>query len=814
MKIRLSAPVEVQNLLPYDFNFRIYDKNNTKEWTNFLRKGGLSPVHVVELSHLLLMSIEMQDTPYGESEFAIINSNDTEFDAEKLLVMKDNQGLELKLKLHYYQIPDSGGAFRVAVYSPYIILNKTGLNMMVKSKSLLQSAKVAAGQVHTGSTATQKALPYMFSYPYDERQNRAVLKVGDSNWSRPQSFEAVGSSSDAVLPSSTKQTEIHVGISVDEGEGKYKMTKVVTLSPRFILKSKLTEAVEIREPGTGANNAMTLEAGQLLPLHFLRSTNNKQLMLLFPGINNRWSSPFNISDLGSVHIKMHKHTQRQTLIRVEILAEGSTIFLHLSMEKKSWPFSMRNESTQEFCFWQSDPNQDDTEDRTAFRPIVYKLPPRSIMPYAWDYPAGKTKELVLQLTTTRQTRHIQLTEIGNLLPIKVDYTDSDGRPQQRIIEVNVVANGPTQTLVLTNYRQSKSMYKVKSQHTHHPNQSNNSVSAAGFEIKDIDSGVTFQAQIRFAGIGISLINRQLKELAYITFRDLELKYGTSLLYQTYSLIIKWIQIDNQLYGGIFPIIVYPSVVPKTGKEMDVHPSIHASATLVNDESYGVTYIKYATFLMQQITIEIDEDFIFALLDFSKMPGISSAERDEGKLCDDSLDIPEPKILEAGQDLYFELLNIQPAQIDLSLLRTDVVNVEDKTSSNNPLMFLLNILTMAIGNVNDAPVKLNALMLENARVSVPVLLQRLQAHYTQEVLYQVHKILGSADFLGNPVGLFNNISSGVVDIFYEPYQGFIMTDRPQELGIGIAKGATMFVKKSVFGVSDSLSKFTGSISKGI
>ena len=33
-----------------------------KEWTNFLRKGGLSPVHVVELSHLLLMSIEMQDT--------------------------------------------------------------------------------------------------------------------------------------------------------------------------------------------------------------------------------------------------------------------------------------------------------------------------------------------------------------------------------------------------------------------------------------------------------------------------------------------------------------------------------------------------------------------------------------------------------------------------------------------------------------------------------------------------------------------------------------------------------------------------------
>ncbi len=42
----------------------------------------------------------------------------------------------------------------------------------------------------------------------------------------------------------------------------------------------------------------------------------------------------------------------------------------------------------------------------------------------------------------------------------------------------------------------------------------------------------------------------------------------------------------------------------------------------------------------------------------------------------------------------------------------------------------------------------------------------------------------------------------------------MTDRPQEFGIGIARGATSFVKKSVFGVTDSMSKFTGSISKGL
>lgn len=426
------------------------------------------------------------------------------------------------------------------------------------------------------------------------------------------------------------------------------------------------------------------------------------------------------------------------------------------------------------------------------------------MPYAWDYPAAERKEIVL--CANGKERHVSLAEIGNLLPMKIP--PSSGARQQKIIEMNVAADGPTQTLILSNYKQAKSLYRQK------PTNSSQSSSTTGFEVKNVDSDVTFKVQMRLAGIGISLINRQLRELAYLTFRDIELKYSESLLYQTFSSTIKWIQIDNQLYGGIFPLLLYPSVVPKTGKEIDVHPNLHAMVTRVKDDSYGVLYIKYATILLQQMTLEIDEDFIFALLDFSKIPGASWSEETEGELCDEDLDIPEPRQEHQEQDIYFELLHIQPAQLDLSFVRTERVNVEDKTTTQNPLMFFLNVMTMAIGNINDAPVRLNALMLENARVSLPVLLQHVQSHYSQEFLYQVHKILGSADFLGNPVGLFNNISSGVADIFYEPYQGLVMTDRPQELGIGIARGATSFVKKSVFGVTDSMSKFTGSISKGL
>ena len=102
--------------------------------------------------------------------------------------------------------------------------------------------------------------------------------------------------------------------------------------------------------------------------------------------------------------------------------EGAVVFLHLSMETKHWPFSLRNESSQEFLFWQANPNVDeDEEDRSSgWKPIRYRLPPRSIMPYAWDYPASKNKNLILN--AGGKERHVKLAEIGNLIPMRLPPT--------------------------------------------------------------------------------------------------------------------------------------------------------------------------------------------------------------------------------------------------------------------------------------------------------------------------------------------------------------------------------------------------------
>jgi len=492
MRIRISAPIEVQNLLPYDFKYRIYDKSTQKYWTNFLRKGGVSPIHVVELSHLLLMSVDMQDTPFKASEFAIINSGSKEdFRREKTLTVKDKNNLELRLKIHYYNIPDSGGAFKITLYSPYVILNRTGLELDVKSKAYFGSARSAAGQAHVASTETdaRKAAPFMFSFPTDDRKNRALVKVGDSSWSQPVSFDAIGAAVDIKLPAESGRSEMHAGLTVKEGEGKYKLTKVVTITPRFVVKNKLAEEIQIREPGS--SEAATLKTGELHPLRFLKQSTGQQLCLCYPGVNNSWSSPFNIANTGSVHVKLAKAGERQQLIRIEILMEDATIFLHLSKETKHWPYSMRNESDQEFLFWQANPNVDeDEEDRSSgWKPIRYKLPARSIMPYAWDHPASKNKNIIL--SANGKERHVKIAEIGNLIPFRIPLAGQRGEPKQKVIDLNVVADGPTQTLVFSNYKQSKSLYKQKSA-------SASASTNAGFEVKEQDDDVTMKAGIRFA----------------------------------------------------------------------------------------------------------------------------------------------------------------------------------------------------------------------------------------------------------------------------------------------------------------------------
>ena len=126
------------------------------------------------------------------------------------------------------------------------------------------------------------------------------------------------------------------------------------------------------------------------------------------------------------------------------------------------------------------------------------------------------------------------------------------------------ADGETHTLVISDYAEDKSNFKMTRG------------ARDDFEAVDVDTSILFAFNVELEGVGISFVSSHMIEIAYVTFRGVEFSFSESQVTTAVNLICKWIQIDNQTVESLFPIVLYPTIVPKDGKELEVHPTLQAS----------------------------------------------------------------------------------------------------------------------------------------------------------------------------------------------------------------------------------------------
>lgn len=122
------------------------------------------------------------------------------------------------------------------------------------------------------------------------------------------------------------------------------------------------------------------------------------------------------------------------------------------------------------------------------------------------------------------------------------------------------------------------------------------------------------------------------------------------------------------------------------------------------------------------------------------------------------------------------------------------------------------LAMHVPDLDNAPVRLNALMIEHAFGTSGDLSRRVTKYYTRQLWKQLHKILGSFDFLGNPVGLLDHIGTGVRDFVYEPLEGLKVGGKGFRKGL--AKGTASLVSNTLDGTFDAASKISGTFGQGL
>ncbi|CAK73031.1 unnamed protein product (macronuclear) [Paramecium tetraurelia] len=157
--------------------------------------------------------------------------------------------------------------------------------------------------------------------------------------------------------------------------------------------------------------------------------------------------------------------------------------------------------------------------------------------------------------------------------------------------------------------------------------------------------------------------------------------------------------------------------------------------------------------------------------------------------------------------YINKIEIYPLNFNLTFYSSAKTNLQ-----YNMLMQILKTIGIVIGNIDEAPLILGGIFLENSFDTSHAILTKLATHYKDMLFNLILKLIGSIEIFGNPVGLVKHVAKGVYDLFDKPIEGFIKG--PIEGGIGIAKGAGSLVQNTVSGISNSMSKIAGSISGGL
>jgi len=196
------------------------------------------------------------------------------------------------------------------------------------------------------------------------------------------------------------------------------------------------------------------------------------------------------------------------------------------------------------------------------------------------------------------------------------------------VSLDVRADGSKQVLHISAYDGQTSMYQLRRSQSLTPTGSitptrTDSVSTLEvYEAIHEDVPPTLAFKVDFEGVGVSLINRKLVEVVYLTIQGLKFDYASSPIAQAVNLSLGCLQLDNQLHDALFPVVLQPTPLTKAAQEVAALPTVQGSIIWLNDQAHGVLFVKYCSILLQALTIEADEDFLMSVYELSQIKGIS------------------------------------------------------------------------------------------------------------------------------------------------------------------------------------------------
>jgi len=794
-KLRFHPVAIVENLLLHDMHFRLIDDATDQTLLQAtLRSGETQQIHQLPKIHDVKIIFTVAGYEWSEPmeffRFPLRNHIES-----REIPHKKNYDAKLLVQMSF--INNHNGVPTLALWTNYWVINNMDIPLTLATSGTL-SAKDHLYEFAPSS------LPVMYG---SNRNKRLNIRVGKSYWSDAIDLSAqnmvgyVEAIEDVNPPENRQVFEVAVGI--EPAPNKFWRSKVITFNRRYTLHNKNPISLFLRQKGT--SKEVELRSNEPGGFHWPCAFSEKLLSMRLAG-SDHWSGYFSLDSLGTFTMALKDSYDEKHYVTALVALHNGAIFV--SFVKREEPeYMIHNETPLPLTIHQKEES------------IYQTIEPFHTEPFTWEN-VMQSKELEVDIGGRKKLMFL-FDALKSYPPVKLPLgTEED---KSVLIYPSIESNEQTTTLKF-------SIAVPPPVEEYHGNE------------------LTYNLKIAVQSLGISVVDEEPQEILYFYMKKIGLSVGLTPDALSFVAKVERIQIDNEA-DSPYPVVLWvapPQAPDETEKEklksMNVDYSNSAARVafvLTNKpNAKNIIAFNYFSLTLQQINVALDEVFLLKIMNLEKSieaflrPPVQQVEEQlrfsqgekllhPNKEVEDMI-VEKQKFKHLNDDealpakkLYFEVLQINPIAANLSFLsipgtyRAYLAENKEVELEVNPFERWLGIIG-ALTDVENATIALHGLILENPHLSIEDLKQIIFEHYKTQLLSQVYKVVGNANFLGSPASFFGNIGTGFYDFFHEPAHSLV--HKPRELLPSIKKGTSSLLKNAVFSIADSTNRFGSSLTK--
>lgn len=844
--LHLWPSILLRNLLPYQVSYQLKDSGVSAP------EAILDPGHSIQLHSavidqskldLRLLNYLAQDwqTEYslnsGKEEISFILFKSLREDEDECDDVKDMKKPELDIAVH---VQYEQGQMKVAIHSPYWMVNKTGRLLQYK-----------ADDIHRKHPLDYD-MPLLFSFKprYFLKNNKVRLMISDSELSDDFSLDTVGSYGDVKCKGRYK--DYLVGVKIDTSS--FSLTRIVTFMPFYMLVNRTKQSVFVCEEG---QDNWTEAGPEQSAIPFWPENDTKRLKIkvescVLPPRTIDFTRPENClllhmdNSVGGIIVDVNL-SEHSATIRFSEYHDGAAPFLiinHTKDQTLHFHQSSQKEAEQEeleagkaaYYTWteptgsrqlcwncgsysgklrsEEDLREDINNEGNLFVISIYEGLQRVVL--------FTSEERVYKLLC--ESEKVQLAEQEIILSLKnVGVSLVNNSSSHEVSFIGITSSDVVWELKPKKKGRWKTLSTKEADMLEKNFKEYVECSPVDHTIVDLDNN--YQVSFTPNGMDMKMLQPCSAPLRRHFLPGLKVEYSVSSRQSSYRVQVHRIQIQNQLPGAIFPYVFYPVKLPKS-ITMDSEPKPLTDISIVTRTAghSDISRIKYFKVLIQEMDLKLDLGFLYAILDLftPENANIVTSEQ-EVELFEKDVEYMKTELntvyaADTSPISLYEYFHISPIKLHLSFSLSTGGEDGLKEQREKELIPVqsLNLLLKSIGatltDVQDVVFKLAFFELTFQFCTTQQLQSEVIRHYSKQAIKQMYVLVLGLDVLGNPFGLIRGLSEGVEAFFYEPYQGAIQG--PEEFVEGMALGVKALVGGAVGGIAGAASRITGAMAKGV